>query len=281
MQYRWSRALRRIGRSLSTAERLAVAIVISSIVVWLLDLVRVWPVVYTLGAYPDGYMLQQRPWGIATYMWVHSDLMHLLINTLTLLVVGRLFERHYGDWSLLRLFVLGALIGALIYLVGYQILRGLDIAIAPLPLLGSSAGVYALALGAASADPHRRVQFLILEEVRLIYLIMVYLFIDWLLIEGNLGGRLAHFGGALCGILWGLRYRADKGGTMSWIHRLGCLALRRRNKDLKESIQDVNKILDKLRHSGLSGISDEERKALHRASGQLQHKPQSVERKDD
>lgn len=273
--------MRRIGRSLSTAERLAVAIVISSIVVWLLDLVRVWPIVYTLGAYPDGYMLQQRPWGVATYMWVHSDLMHLLINTLTLLVVGRLFERHYGDWSLLILFVLGALIGALIYLVGYQILRGLDIAIAPLPLLGSSAGVYALALGAACADPHRRVQFLIPEEVRLIYLIMVYLFIDWLLIEGNLGGRLAHFGGALCGILWGLRYRADKWGTMSWIHRLGCLALRRRNKDFKESIQDVSKILDKLRHSGLSGISDEERKALHRASDQLQHKPQSVERKDD
>lgn len=260
--------MRRIGRSLSTAERLAVAIVISSVVVWLLDLAGGWPMVYALGVYPDAYMLQQRPWGVVTYMWVHSDLMHLLINTLTLVGVGGLFHR-YGTKRLLGLCALGALVGAMTYLLGYHLLQALGMAIAPLPLLGSSAAVYALAFGIACVEPHRRVHFWV-GEVRFVLLVVAWMAIDWLFVGGNWGGRLAHLGGALSGILWGIRYRAGKGDIQSWLCWLRCLVGRQSSKRHGEATQDVKKILDKLRHSGLSGISDEERKVLHRASEQLQ-----------
>ncbi|MFM8914599.1 MAG: rhomboid family intramembrane serine protease, partial [Flammeovirgaceae bacterium] len=63
------------------------------------------------------------PWTIITYAFAHdlTGILHILFNMLTLYWFGRLFVEYLGSDKLVAVYVLGALAGAVVYLLSYNL----------------------------------------------------------------------------------------------------------------------------------------------------------------
>lgn len=83
-----------------------------------------------------------RPWTLVTYMFVHaSGLSHILFNMLALFMFGPPLERRLGGYRFLGLYFAGGAAGAL-FSLGTQY-----------PIIGASAGTFAVSLGFAMYWP--------------------------------------------------------------------------------------------------------------------------------
>lgn len=271
-----------LWRSASVVQRLIYITMSTSFIVWALGYVLMEmdvlyrPLANYFGSYPGGYLLARQPWGIVTYPWIHRDLVHLVINMLMLYMLGGMYERRYGAERMVTLYLLGALAGGLFYSFGYQLLTLLRYYLPSLPLLGGSAGIYTLAFAVAFAEPHRTVESLFLGRVRIVWLVLTLFLLDMVLKGDNIGGQLAHIGGAVLGIVWGYRIRVSSVDITSAFRRFirGCIPSRwsRRTRH-NVSVSDINRILDKIRQSGYSSLSSSERRKLHRYSNNIPNNP--------
>ena len=86
------------------------------------------------GVQPDGVLefltLVTSP---VTYMLVHGDLMHLMVNMLLFLAFGAAIARRMGEWPFIWLYVLTGVLGAAVF----ALFQPADI----VPLVGGSGGV--------------------------------------------------------------------------------------------------------------------------------------------
>jgi membrane associated rhomboid family serine protease len=57
------------------------------------------------------------PWTILTSMFVHADVIHLLMNTIFLLLVGLPLESRIGKWRFMAIYLLGGMAGTLIFTI--------------------------------------------------------------------------------------------------------------------------------------------------------------------
>lgn len=181
-------------------------------ILWLVDQVTLllsgsfgsWNLGFYMGFYPNPYAVRHQPWSILTYPWFHTDLLSLGVNILSLYALARLWMGGRGQGKhYLMTFLWGSLWGAALY--GVAVWLGV---VASLPLYGASAGVCALAFRLAMAEPRRQVIAMGLRMNFLVLILLIYT-LTTLLSGQNLGGVLAHLGGAVYGIL--LVYR-------SWLH---------------------------------------------------------------
>jgi membrane associated rhomboid family serine protease len=132
-------------------------------------------------------------WQVVTYMFVHANFSHILLNMLGLFFFGVALERRIGsDEFLLFYFVTGTLAG-LFSLAVYWLTHQYNVV-----LLGASGAVYAVLLAAATYYPTATVRVYFLFPVRLPVLAVIYLAFD---IFGALRGgsgvaHLTHLAGA-------------------------------------------------------------------------------------
>lgn len=279
------RHIRDLWSSATIVERLIYVVALCSVALWMLssalDMLG-WldrPLIYQLATYPSGYQLSRQPWGILTYMWLHRDLLHLATNLLMFYFVGRAFVQRYGEKRLVWLLLLGSLAGALAYSLGYHLLLAIGVYLPAFPMLGLSAGIYALAWGIVGEQPLLRVRLWSFGEVRLLWLLVFLLLLEILWRGENVGGLLAHIGGATMGLIWGYRLSLGQDLTMPlvrqwerWIRALrdtprGANA----SSDTGAGTDDTNidDILYKIKHSGYSSLSAQERQRLHDHSQRL------------
>ena len=150
--------------------------------------------------------LLQEPWTVFTYMFVHLDLLHILFNMLWLYFFGSMFLRWFRASQLVFVYIIGGLFGALFFSLFYNILpafQGHDA-----QLMGASASILALGIAVAIYRPDEPVPLLIFGTIRLKWLAIVLVGFDVLNLNGeNAGGNLAHIGGAVGGLLFGLLLR--------------------------------------------------------------------------
>jgi membrane associated rhomboid family serine protease len=244
--------------------------IVSEIVGWL-----------SLPAAPGAILYQ--PWGFVTYMFLHMDIMHILFNMLILYWTGRLFTEYLGNEKLWGTYVLGAISGAVLYVVAFNVFPAFEAARSTAYLLGASAGVIAILVAIATLLPDYTVHLLLFGAVRLKYLAIVSILLYFISIPlGNAGGHIAHLGGALFGFIMVKQLRAGRDLT-AWLTGLGS---RRRKVPMKvvsrggrtlsdESIREqaiatqemVDQILDKINKSGFDSLSKQEKEILYKASG--------------
>lgn len=244
--------------------------IVSEIVGWL-----------SLPATPGAILYQ--PWGFVTYMFLHMDIMHILFNMLILYWTGRLFTEYLGNEKLWGTYVLGAISGAVLYVVAFNVFPAFEAARSTAYLLGASAGVIAILVAIATLLPDYTVHLLLFGAVRLKYLAIVSILLYFISIPlGNAGGHIAHLGGALFGFIMVKQLRAGRDLT-AWLTGLGS---RRRKVPMKvlsrggrtlsdESIREqaiatqemVDQILDKINKSGFDSLSKQEKEILYKASG--------------
>lgn len=239
----------------------------------------------------DVATLLVQPWSVLTYMFLHADIFHLLFNMLWLYWFGQLFLYNYTSKHLRGLYLLGGIVGGLLYLIAYNAFPYFRDVVENSWLLGASASVLAIVVASAFSMPEYRLSLLLFGQVRLKYVALIVVLTDLLFItSGNAGGHIAHLGGALAGWWFARGIRDGKYDATAWINvALDTVAgwfhrspkpkkprmkvhVGKHAKDYdynarkKAQDDEIDRILDKVRQSGYDGLTAEEKRKLFDAS---------------
>ena len=240
----------------------------------------------------DLLQLLRRPWTLITYMFLHAGVWHLLGNMLWLYWFGRLFLYFFSAKHLRGLYVVGGLLGALLYIVAYNVFPIFSDQLYSATLVGASASVLAIAIATAIREPEYKINLMLIGPVKLKYFALFIVLFDALYVgSNNAGGHIAHLGGALAG--WWFAKGISQGRDIThWVNvcidaieklfskreprprkpKMKVHSTNSRTADYEYNAQkkaqsdEVDKILDKLKKSGYSSLSDEEKRRLFEAS---------------
>jgi membrane associated rhomboid family serine protease len=222
-------------------------------------------------------------------MFVHEGFLHLLFNMLWLYWFGQIFMQYFTGRTLGSLYVLGGLAGAILYVIAFNTIPYYT-EMERKWMIGASAAVMAIVMGAAFYRPDVQLNLLLLGPVKIVYIAGFAFLLDFLSLGNSLnpGGHVAHIGGALAGYFFAIRYKNGNditrwmGGAIDWF--VGLFKPRHKSKmkvkharretdweynKRKHTEQDeIDAILDKLKKSGYSSLSSEEKRKLFDASKQ-------------
>jgi membrane associated rhomboid family serine protease len=216
---------------------------------------------------------------ILTYNFVHVEFFHLLFNMLWLYWMGRIFTEYLSQKQLLLVYLLGGVSGFVVYLAAFNFFPGFLPIAAYSRLIGASASVMAVVTAIAFHTPHYTINLLFFGRIRLVYLAIGLFIIDFLMISSNNpGGHLAHIGGGLFGYFysnglrknWFSKIRLPHFGRRSRLkttYRSGSIRsdeAYNRQKHLQQ--EEIDRILDKIKHSGYQSLSASEKETLFKAS---------------
>ena len=233
-------------------------------------------------------LLINRIWTLVTYMFVHEGFLHILFNMLWLYWFGKIFLQYFTGRTLGSLYVLGGLAGAILYIIAFNTIPyylGMDRGW----MIGASAAVMAIVMGAAFYKPDLKLRLLFIGEIKIVYIAIFAFILDFLSLGSpvNPGGHVAHIGGALLGYLFASQYHNGRDITkwMSKVIDWFVTLFKPRKKKAKMKVpysrtetdweynerkhseaEGIDAILDKLKKSGYSGLSSEEKRKLFDAS---------------
>jgi membrane associated rhomboid family serine protease len=157
-----------------------------------------------LGLMPAAVLGQFQVWQLATYMFAHAGLFHLLFNMLALWMFGAELERIWGTRYFLKFYaVCGVGAGALTVLVSLfpaAFAASLYQAI----VIGASGAIYGLLLAYALYFPDRPILMMLLFPIPAKYFVMIIgaiAFYSSLAVSGGVASA-THLGGLLVGYLY-------------------------------------------------------------------------------
>jgi rhomboid family protein len=213
--------------------------------------------------------IPSRPWTIVTYIFLHVGLMHLLFNMLGLFFFGPRLEQRLGGRHFLGLYFASGIAGALLSLFTPFV-----------PIVGASGAVFGVLLGFARYWPREQIYIwgVLPVQARVLVGVMaaLSLFGGFTGTQGGIA-HFAHLGGFLGGYLYlkwlearspARKFRAkatapvrNPGGERS--------ALKRWEKIRRDEMHPVNRgeldrVLEKIRASGIGSLNPEERAFLDR-----------------
>lgn len=243
-------------------------------------------VVSKLAVPADISTLAHKPWTILTYMFMHEGLWHILFNMLILFWFGKIFLEYLDQRKLLSTYLLGGLMGALLYIASYNIFPVFETSPEnPNYMLGASAGVLAIVIAIAFYVPNHTINMLFIGPVKLKYIALASILLDVINIAStNAGGHIAHLGGALFGFVYINQYRKGRDiakGFNRFLDKLFSLfqhkgkfkvTHKRPKSDMEYNAQKVkkqeriNQILDKIAKSGYDSLTKEEKEILFKMS---------------
>ncbi|HOV70610.1 MAG TPA: rhomboid family intramembrane serine protease [Dysgonamonadaceae bacterium] len=227
-------------------------------------------------------------WTPITYMFVHEGFWHILFNLLWLYWFGQIFMQYFTGRTLGSLYILGGLAGALLYMIAFNTIP-YYVDMGASWMIGASAAVMAIVMAAAFYRPDVRLNLFLLGRIKIIYIALFAFILDFLSLNdiSNPGGHIAHIGGAIAGYIFAVQYKKGKDITL-WISKLidGLSNLFKKKKIGKKKMkvsygrfesdsdynyrkhkeqQEIDTILDKLKRTGYSGLTDEEKRKLFNA----------------
>jgi len=202
--------------------------------------------------------------------------MHILWNMLFLYWFGKIIQDNIGNNALISLYILGGIIGGLLFMAIYNIIPYYSERVSESLMLGASAGVFSVVVGSATLLPNYSFYLLIIGPIRIKYIALFYVLLSFFDVAGsNAGGEIAHMGGAIIGYIYikKLQNGIDIGqGVISFINFFNNRTISevREKKDInifEENSQDeIDKILDKISKSGYSSLTKEEKERLFDSS---------------
>lgn len=243
-------------------------------------------------------VLLKRPWTIITHMFTHFGPWHLLFNMLWMYWFGRIMQEFIGNGKILALYILGGLVGAALMIVSYNIFPAFDTQVGYMKALGASAGVMSIVVATATLLPDYEIRLLIFGTVKLKWIALVVLVLDFVSIAGfNSGGHIAHIGGAFFGYMfikqlqagndWSVTFnklwskvqsffraimnafKPSKGPRVVYKQEQNASSrpTGKTTKSSKGHQEVVDAILDKINESGYDSLTKEEKEILFRAGG--------------
>lgn len=235
------------------------------------------------------------PWSIISYMFLHGGLWHVVFNMYLLFWFGRIFGDFMGDKRLASLFFMGGIAGGILYLLVYNLLFLGGEQMPSTILIGSSAAVMAIVVASGARFPDYTVHLLFFGAVKLKYLALVIFLISTVLdFTSNMGGKIAHIGGAAMGYIYVRGLQQNKDYALAFYNWFDAIAnLFKRRPKLRVVSSDAQKqtannsatktkqnetsnkadiqaktdaILDKISKSGYDNLTKEEKEFLFKLS---------------
>jgi membrane associated rhomboid family serine protease len=237
-----------------------------------------------------------KPWSIITYSFLHGGIWHILSNMLILYFSGIYFLNYFSPKRLLNYFFLGVIMGALVYMLSYNLFPAFQ-SMGRSYLIGASAGVMAVLVGIATYIPNMRVKLLLIGSIKFWYIAAFLVALDIIQIPmSNAGGHLAHLGGAALGYVYtkqlqkgndigswfekimdsfaSLFKTTERKAKMKTVYRKNTnkksateqrKAFSSRKLDKDEKQKQIDAILDKISKSGYDSLSKSEKDFLFKA----------------
>ncbi|MCF7792020.1 MAG: rhomboid family intramembrane serine protease [Victivallales bacterium] len=220
-------------------------------------------------------------WRIVTYMFLHANFFHILVNMWGLYLFGSMLERRIGSTKFLILYFISGISGGLLWLV-----FNLSTLI---PCVGASAALFGVMVSAAMMFPNVMIMLLIPPiPLKLKTFVIVYALIETFLAMGGAHGsvaHLAHLGGLIGGYFYmrnvfpretfdvillirnflsghnshqppGSKYSKSRKASNKW-------------KFSGKSSKNIDEILDKISHSGINSLTEEEMEVLRKARDKM------------
>lgn len=232
-----------------------------------------------------------RPWTIITYAFAHdlTGILHILFNMITLYWFGKLFVEYLGSDKLIALYILGAIAGAVVYLLAYNTIPYFMTSALQVNMVGASAAINAIVVATAVLLPDYTFFLLLIGPIKIKYIAAVIVFLSFLgTVGANSGGNLAHLGGALMGFVYikqlqsGVNWGSWITMTLDWIRDLFSrrakvkVSYRKSGQDsstskaatktTKASQEEIDAILDKISDRGYESLTKDEKEKLFNAS---------------
>jgi membrane associated rhomboid family serine protease len=232
------------------------------------------------------------PWTILTHMFTHVGFFHLLFNMMILYWFGRIAGDLLGDHRMLPLYIYSGLAGALIYLLTAPLIYS-----GGSNLHGASAAIMSIVAAAGITAPDYQMRLLFLGDVRLKYIVagLLAIYVIGIASMENVGGHMAHLGGAAFGFFYVHMLRQGHDMTRGFVRLIAffrkpvqipsrpikrkvTMEVRHRATHQKTNRQTtaerhydgdqerLDSILDKIKQSGYQNLSEEDKKFLHDAS---------------
>lgn len=196
-----------------------------------------------------------RFWQFFSYLFIHANFLHLLLNMVMLYFFSMLFFTYFNPKQFLKTFFFGGFFAAIFYIIVGTVI-GKD-----MYAVGASGAIMAVFFAVVGYNPLMRVQLIIFGNIPIYYIALAFLGFDILqLFFDNAGGHLIHIGGSLFGFIYGkyfvgfnIKKSLKKQKKPSHLK-----TIRNRNTSTKKIGTDVtiqqkiDVILDKISKSGAS-----------------------------
>jgi membrane associated rhomboid family serine protease len=234
----------------------------------------------------DWTELIRRPWTVVTYMFLHERFWHLFFNVWMLWFGGMIFTRFLSQKQLALTYGLGGLVGALFFVLAYNLFPVFETVKYSAVAMGASASVLAILVAAATYKPDYGLNLLLFGQLKFKWLAIAFVVIDLLSISAeNPGGHIAHLGGAVFGFVYGLILRKGLGQPSEPKRKKRKPKMEytpyeeihdepqvprsdeEYNHQKAERERDVDAILDKIAKDGYASLTAEEKEFLFKNSG--------------
>lgn len=230
------------------------------------------------------------PWGLFTSMFAHFGLWHLIFNMIFLFFIGRMFEQFFDQKRLLYTYLLAGIAGGLLEIIAHLIFPVLQMS--STVIVGASGSVMGIFMAMAFYNPNAKVHLFGVLPVRMIWLALAFLLLDFLNLGRNDGtAHFAHIGGAIIGIL-SIQNLSSSSNIINRFQMLGDRIVRlfsRRTKkpkmrvhksetstrfktdveynvEVKTRQEEIDRILDKISKSGYDSLTKKEKEFLFNQS---------------
>lgn len=224
------------------------------------------------------------PWRIITFMFLHENFIHFIINILLLSFAGKLFYEFWGSSEMLKVYFLGGILGGIAFIVTCAISD--EIA---RPLCGASASIMALITACVVYAPNYEIRLTLIGDVKIKWILFVFALISAFNMFGtNWLGEISHIGGIIGGAMFVMLYNKSNSQTNSKKDNsdnfLGKIFSRERKPKMKlyrnpnrnstsgsnynasfsisTEEERLDAILDKIKKSGFDSLSDNEKEFL-------------------
>lgn len=242
-----------------------------------------------LGLNPSRAIYGLQVWQFVTYMFVHSNYIHLIFNMLSLWMFGGPVEEAMGSKKFINYYFLTGLGAAFFTCVFFW----------NSVTIGASGAIYGLLVAFGMLFPDALVLVFFLFPMRAKYFVLLFAGITLYATIANNGGEsdsvayFAHIGGFVTGYLY-LKYHYKIEEMYSMAGRYNTVKSQHQETFAKpestfseqssheRALQDralqerVDVILDKMRESGKESLSKEDYDILNKASERLREKDEKV-----
>ena len=219
----------------------------------------------------------RHPWSVVTYMFVHGGFMHVFFNMLILFFFGPPLERAWGGREFVRFYLICG--------IGAALTSFLLIRVVGFPtVIGASGALYGVLLAFALKWPDARVYIWFVFPLKVKYLVGFMVLMDfWATLNAGRGAgggvaTWAHLGGAATAWIY-LKYgdrievrlrrmspRRARLGVESGRADSGDRGRAERKRTSRrvdgDTLDEVDRILDKIRDSGIESLTPKERAYL-------------------
>ena len=210
-----------------------------------------------LGLIPVKVLQNGYIWQTITYLFLHGGLAHLIFNMFAIYMFCPSIENLWGERKFLIYFLICGVGAAL-----------LTIAISPLslvPTIGASGAIYGVLFAYAEIFPDSIFYLGFLLPIRAKHFIVLLFFLEFFLSQSpSLVARFAHLGGLLTGLLY---FK-----TPSLVNLIKWRRPKNYQREKKSSpLEEVDRILDKIKTRGINSLSAREKEILEKASETFKH----------